>query len=59
MAGEHDDIAYFETSAKENININDVMQHIMCKVYENLYKKNQAEEEEIGKQSVVLGGKDQ
>lgn len=32
IATEHD-IAYFETSAVENININEVMAHIMGKVY--------------------------
>jgi len=40
VASEHD-IAYIETSAKENINIAEVMTHIMSKVYVNLYKKNQ------------------
>jgi hypothetical protein len=58
LASEHE-IEYFETSAKENVNITEVMQHIMSKVYVNLYKKNQQEEEEErGKQSVILGGKD-
>ena len=28
---------YFETSAKENINIQEIMTYIMDKVYENLY----------------------
>ena len=28
---------YFETSAKNNINIQEVMTHIMDKVYDNLY----------------------
>jgi GTPase SAR1 family protein len=37
LASEHD-ITYFETSAKENINIAEVMQHIMGKVYTNLFK---------------------
>ena len=56
IASEHE-IAYFETSAKENINIAEVMSDIMGKVYLNLYKKNQQEEEEErGKQSVILGG---
>ena len=40
LASEHD-ISYFETSAKENLNITELMQHIMSKVYENLYQKNQ------------------
>ena len=39
LASEHE-IEYFETSAKENVNITEVMQHIMSKVYVNLYKKN-------------------
>ena len=40
LASEHD-ISYFETSAKENLNITELMQHIMSKVYENLYRKSQ------------------
>jgi small GTP-binding protein len=48
LASEHD-ISYFETSAKENLNITELMQHIMSKVYENLYRKNQLEEAEEGK----------
>ena len=31
---------YFETSAKNNINIQEVMIHIMDKVYDNLYGAN-------------------
>jgi GTPase SAR1 family protein len=56
IAAEHE-IQYFETSAKENINVNEVMQHIMSKVYENLYKKNKEEEEGKPsiKPSVILG----
>jgi len=38
IAGEHG-IHYFETSAKENINIKEVMQHIMGQVYVNIYGK--------------------
>ena len=30
---------YYETSAKENINIEDVFVYIMGKVYENLFAK--------------------
>ena len=40
LASEHD-ISYFETSAKENLNITELMQHIMSKVYDNLYQKSQ------------------
>lgn len=40
---------YFETSAKENINIQEVMVYIMDKVYENLYSKEQDSEEDPGK----------
>lgn len=39
IASEHG-IGYFETSAKENINVKEVMVHIMGKVYENIYGKN-------------------
>ena len=38
IAGEHG-IHYFETSAKENINIKEVMHYIMGQVYENIYGK--------------------
>ena len=40
LASEHD-ISYFETFAKENLNITELMQHIMSKVYENLYQKSE------------------
>jgi len=36
IANEHG-MEYFETSAKNNHNIQEVMQHIMDKVYDNLY----------------------
>lgn len=42
IANEHG-IQYFETSAKENINIKELMQYIMSQVYENMYGKEQAE----------------
>jgi GTPase SAR1 family protein len=42
IAQEHG-MSYFETSAKDNINIQEVMQHIMDKVYENLYSKEGAD----------------
>lgn len=38
IANEHG-LKYFETSAKENINITEVMQHIMGLVYDNMYGK--------------------
>jgi hypothetical protein len=51
---------YFETSAKNNINIQEVVNYIMDRVYENLYSKNTAHtEEDDGKQSIVLGKKSQ
>lgn len=53
---------YFETSAKNNINIQEVIIYIMDKVYENLYSKNTADTEgddDPGKQSIVLGRKSQ
>jgi hypothetical protein len=47
---------YFETSAKNNINIQEVMTHIMDKVYDNLYAGTGSLGEEVdsGKQSLVL-----
>jgi len=39
LAAEHG-MEYFETSAKNNINIQELMNHIMDKVYENLYASN-------------------
>ena len=55
LADEHG-MEYFETSAKNNINIQEVMTHIMDKVYENLYAGTGSlgEEPDNGKQSVVL-----
>ena len=44
---------YFETSAKENKNIQEVMMYIMDKVYETLYAHNQNGDDH-GKHSVVL-----
>ena len=38
IANEHG-LMYFETSAKENINISELMQHIMGLVYDNIYGK--------------------
>ena len=48
---------YFETSAKNNHNIQELMGHIMDKVHDNLYGQGPGslgEEIEHGKQSVVL-----
>jgi GTPase SAR1 family protein len=56
IANEHG-MEYFETSAKNNININEVMTHIMDKVYDNLYGNGAAslgEDLDHGKQSLVL-----
>ncbi len=55
MAEEHD-IKYFETSAKENINVNEVMQFIMKAVYENLYSKDSNHGIEA-RESIVIGAK--
>lgn len=52
IAEEHG-MEYFETSAKNNINITEVMNHIFDKVYENLYAGSVVEVEP-GKTSVVL-----
>lgn len=58
LAKEHG-MEYFETSAKDSINIQEVMSYIMERVYENLYSQGTADSEEDhdGKQSVVLGAK--
>ena len=42
---------YYETSARDNLNITELMQYIMDKVYDNLYSKHTAdtEEEDTGK----------
>lgn len=45
---------YFEVSAKENINIHEMMTHIMDKVYDNMFA-NKDNEDDKGKQSIVLG----
>lgn len=49
-------IVYFETSAKENINIKELMMHIFSEVYENIYGKGRKEEDgdEERKPSIVL-----
>lgn len=54
IAQEHG-MEYFEASAKDNINIQEVMHHIMDKVYDNLYSSGSVGEEiDNGKTSVVL-----
>ena len=61
IANEHG-IQYFETSAKENINIKELMQYIMSQVYENMYGKEQAELDSSNnqpKQSIIIGEESQ
>jgi len=57
LAAEHG-MDYFETSAKDNVNIKEVMTYIMDKVYENLYGKGTVQTEEdaadAAKQSITL-----
>ena len=48
VAEEHG-VEYFETSAKEDVNVKELMNHIMKVVFENEKRKQQrAEEEEDG-----------
>jgi hypothetical protein len=47
---------YFETSAKENKNITEVINYILDKVYENIYAQSK-DDDDVGKKSVVLGKK--
>jgi GTPase SAR1 family protein len=53
LAQEHG-MDYFETSARDNINIKELMQYIMDKVYDNLYAKGDLDGQEIdaGKPSI-------
>lgn len=44
---------YFETSAKENKNITEMINHILDKVYENIYA-HAKDDDDGGKKSVVL-----
>ena len=53
LASEHE-LIYFETSAKENINLKEVMEHIMQKVYANLYLKK-GEDDIEARESIVIG----
>lgn len=44
---------YFETSARDNVNIQELLQYIMDKVYDNLYAKGDLDQEiDNGKQSI-------
>ena len=43
-------IEYFETSAKENVNVQELMQHIFGLVYDSVVEK------EPGTESIVIGG---
>jgi Ras-related protein Rab-8A len=59
IANEHG-IQYFETSAKENVNVKEVMQFIMSAVYDNMYGKEQAEMDSSNNQpkpSIIIGEK--
>ncbi len=58
IASEHS-MEYFETSAKDNINIQEMMLHIQDKVYDNLFSKAREDDEDYGKQSVMLSRKQQ
>ncbi len=55
IATEHH-LEYFETSAKDNINIQEVMEYIMNQVFEGLENKisSEGEMELEGKKSIVL-----
>ena len=49
-------MAYFETSAAQNLNIKEMMEHIMDKVYDMVQQKSSEEEEiDYGKQSIQIG----
>lgn len=55
LATEHG-MEYFETSARDNINIQEVLQYIMGKVYDNLYAN--ADSQSIsGQPSIVIDGR--
>jgi hypothetical protein len=47
---------YFETSARDNINIQEVLQYIMGKVYDNLYANQNGDNQLNGSPSIVIGG---
>lgn len=54
LAEEHG-MEYFETSAKENLNIHDSMNFMIEKVIDRLFGKDAVQNEEEPKQSVMLG----
>lgn len=54
LAEEHG-MEYFETSAKENLNIHDSMNFMIEKVIDRLFGKDAVKKEEEPKQSVMLG----
>lgn len=56
IAAEHG-MEYFETSARDNINIQEVMQYIMGKVYDNLYAVGSNDMQLNGSPSIVIGAK--
>ena len=58
IAQEHG-MDYFETSARDNINIQELLQYIMDKVYDNLYSKNtnDTDENDPGKISIQINKK--
>ncbi|CDW87990.1 ras-related protein rab-10 [Stylonychia lemnae] len=60
IAQEHG-MDYFETSARDNINIQELLQYIMDKVYDNLYSKGTNENEEVdhGKTSIQINKRTQ
>ena len=51
VAQEHG-LEYFETSARENINIQELLKYIMDKIYDNLYSKSTEDTEDDGKKSI-------
>ena len=44
---------YFETSAKENVNVNELMQHIMGLVYESELKKYNAGQSRVTNSIII------
>lgn len=52
LASDHG-MEYFETSARDNINIQEVLQFIMGKVYDNLYANN-SDKPVNGNPSIVI-----
>lgn len=54
IASEHG-MEYFETSARDNINVQEVLQYIMGKVYDNLYANSGTDNVLNGSPSIVIG----